>query len=573
MSYAYQPAPDHKNLLIAIALSCVLLFGWQYFVELPRKREMAAQAQTQAARQEAERAQVAVKERAEGRQLSREESLAESPRLKIMSDTLHGSLALKGLRFDDLTLAHYRVDISPESPEVILLAPRSSAAAYFMELGWVADDAAIKVPDAQTLWQADATELTPGNTVNLRYDNGQGIIFQARLTLDSKSMFTVIQTVQNTTSTALRIRPYGLINRSYVDNAQHNYISHEGPLGVLDGSLKEISYKELREKGGQSFEHSKGWLGVTDKYWLTALIPTPGTEFKANYQNYTTGAQSRYQIDYLGEALEIAPQSSGSSDVRVFAGAKEIEVLDAYTEGKTGAAPVPLFDRAVDFGALYFLTKPIFLLLQFFHKLVGNFGIAIMLLTLLIKAIMFPLANKGYHSMASMRRLQPEMQRLKEQHPEDKMKFNQELMALYKKEKVNPASGCLPLVIQMPVFFALYKVLFVTIEMRHAPLAGWIVDLSAPDPSNIFTLFGLLHYTPPSFLHIGILPMIMAVTMWLQMKSQPTPSDPVQAKVMSYMPWFFLIFAAKFPAGLVLYWAWSNTLTVIQQQVIKRRHK
>jgi len=565
--------PNYTRMMLAVALAGLLLIVWQAQVEYPRRKLIAEVTQAEAEKAAKARAREAQIEAAKTEPVPQTHAarLAASPRIKIASDKLHGSIALKGARFDDLQLALYRMELDETSPEVTIFAPQGDEDAYFAQVGWVSPDGSTQVPNDSSLWKADQKELVAGSSVNLRWDNGQGVTFIISIALDQDYMFSVGQRVENHSKAAINVAPYAYINRSYHEPAQHFNIMHEGPMGVLEGALKELSYQELREKGTHSYDNASGWLGITDKYWLSALIPAEAS-YHTNFTYYQKSGQDRYQVDYLGSTAQIEAGGNAASALRLFAGAKEIEVLDRYTVGDGKEAPVPLFDRAVDFGVLYLLTKPLFLLLNYFYSYIGNFGLAIMMLTIVVKLAMFPLANKAFKATTQMRDLQPEMQKLKERCGEDKQKFNQELIQLYKREKVNPASGCLPILIQMPVFFALYKVFFVTIEMRHAPFFGWIRDLSAPDSSNLFTLFGLLPWDAPGFLHLGVLPILMCATMVIQMKQQPKPTDPTQAKMMAIMPYFFLFMFTGFPAGLVLYWIWSNILSILQQIVISWRY-
>ena len=570
--------PDYRRLFLAVFLAAIVLTAWQAFFEWPRRQQLAEFHAQQAKIESTKQVEYAKKvesvptDSAENPNLSREERLALSRRLPISSNKLHGSIALKGARFDDLTLATYRETLDPASKEVVLFSPSGDAHSYLTQIGWIAGDGSTKVPDASSLWQADKVKIESGKPVALRWDNGAGVIFIITITLDDAYMFTLDQRVENNSASTINVIPYGYINRATGTSGDiQNMIMHEGPMGIIENGLKEIPYSDMKSKGNQTFDTSNGWFGITDKYWLAALVPTASGSFKTTYSYYQKNNIDRFQVDYMGDGLVIDAGKSATSNTRLFAGAKEIDILDSYADGKKGA-PVPLFDRAVDFGMLYFMTKPLFLLLNFFYKLVGNFGVAILLLTVVVKACLFPLANAGYKSAAAMRRLQPDMAKLKENHGDDRINFQKELMALYKREKVNPASGCLPLLIQMPVFFALYKVLFVTIEMRHAPFFGWIKDLSAMDTSNIFNLFGLLPFTPPTFLHLGILPILMCATMVIQMRQQPTPPDPMQAKIIKFMPYMFLFMFASFPAGLVIYWICSNTLSIIQQAAISKKH-
>jgi YidC/Oxa1 family membrane protein insertase len=574
-----QDDTDYKRLFTAIFLAAALLIFWQAMVEWPKRQKLAQYTIMQAKKQEAAKIEYAahtpMKEIPEENPLlSRADRLAASPRITIHSPTLSGSIDLKGARLDDLTLAKYRETVDPQSPEVTLLSPAGDDEAYFAQVGWVSQDGKTKIPTGDTLWQADKKELAPGQPVTLRWNNGEGQTFEIEIALDENYMFTLTQHVRNQGAAPVAVLPYAFLNRTYEEPKKQYAILHEGPLGVMEGSLAEIKYKELREKGNKLYEQANGWLGITDKYWLTALVPQG--EFKATFSHYNKGSKDRYQVDYLGTEQIVAPGASTEQRLLLFAGAKEFSVIDRYADGDaaTHTPPIPLFDRAIDFGSLYFLTKPMLLLLTFFNHLVGNFGVAILLLTIVVKLLMYPLANKSFHSMAQMRELQPEIKKLNERYVDDAIARNKAMMELYKKEKVNPASGCMPLLIQMPVFFALYKVLYVSLEMRHAPFFGWIHDLSAPDSSNIFTLFGLLNWNHPAWLQLSVLPMLMCATMVFQMKQQPKPADPVQAKMMTYMPYFFLFIFSSFPApaGLVLYWTWSNLLSIIQQQVISKQH-
>jgi YidC/Oxa1 family membrane protein insertase len=426
----------------------------------------------------------------------------------------------------------------------------------------------VAVPGPDTVWQAQSgATLTPQSPVTLSFDNRNGLKFTRTIALDDKYMFTIDDQVTNTGSEPVTLYPYALVSRHETPHVQGFYILHEGLIGVVDDSLEQITYKKAIANPPAAFKSQHGWLGITDKYWATVVIPEQGKAFDAKFSGSQTDGRDRFQTDYLMAPLAIAPGATGEAKGNVFAGAKEVHLVDSYAK-RYG---IPKFDLLIDWGWFYFLTKPMFFALDFFYKRVGNFGIAILIVTLCIKLILFPLANKSYVSMSKMKKLGPEMQRIKERFGEDRMRQQQAMMELYKKEKVNPASGCLPILVQIPVFFALYKVLFVTIEMRHAPFFGWIRDLSAPDPTNIFNLFGLIPWDPPHFLMIGIWPIIMGITMWVQMKLNPAPPDPVQQKIFAWMPVFFTFLLASFPAGLVIYWAWNNTLSVIQQSVIMAR--
>jgi YidC/Oxa1 family membrane protein insertase len=567
--------PEQRNLILAIVLSVTIIIAFQYFYELPRVKEaQRQQAQptgqmTEAPQQHAapDTARPAPPGGPASPEVARTQALAGGARVAIANDAVEGSLALTGGRIDNLVLSQFRETTAPDSPNVRLLNPPGAPDPYFAEFGWVPADPATAVPGRDTQWQADREKIRPGEPVTLSWDNEQGLRFVRTVGIDEHYMFTITQRVENTGDKPVSLHPYGLIGRWGTPHTLGFYILHEGPIGVLGGKLHEIDYKDLREDGDIELPSTGGWMGITDKYWLTSLVPDQDTDLVANFRHVLAEGQDRYQVDYLRPAMSVAPGQSIEATDRFFAGAKVVQLLDAYAE-RYG---IPLFDRAVDFGWFYFLTKPIFHILHFFYQMIGNYGVAILLLTLLVKLLFYPLANKSYRAMSQMKKLQPEMMRLREEFSDDKMRLNQELMALYKKEKVNPMSGCLPIVVQIPVFFALYKVLFVSIEMRHAPFFGWIQDLSAPDPTSIFNLFGLLPFDPPHFLMIGIWPLLMGATMLLQTKLNPQPADPIQAKVMMLLPVMFIFLFATFPAGLVIYWTWNNVLSVAQQWVIMKR--
>ncbi len=569
---------ETRNLVISLIISVAILVVWHFTWQVPQqkaqaeKQRIASLAQKTAAaamQQPSSNATIlpAPENLTPSQPLSRDSLLEHSRRITIESNQIKGSISLRGARFDDLTLNAYRETIHPESPAVKLLSPSGDTHAYFAEFGWLGKNNTIKLPDNNTEWKADHETLTPETPVTLSWDNGEGLVFEKKISVDKDYMFHIEQTIVNKTATAIDLAPYGLISRTFVPEGKHFAILHEGPLGITDGALEELEYKKLKEDGGVTRANASGWFGISDKYWLAAIIPDQQA-FKTNYSYYNLQGQDKYQTDFVGAMRTIEAGHSVTSSTHFFAGAKRLNLLDSYAAQYN----IPLFDRAVDFGRLYFITKPLFQLLHYFYNLIGNFGLAIMLLTVTVKIFLFPLANKSYASMAHMRELMPQMNHIKERYADDKVKMNQEIMELYRKEKVNPAAGCLPMIIQLPVFFALYKVLFVTLEMRQMPFYGWIHDLSVSDPTNIFTLFGLIAWTPPSFLHIGVLPLVMAITMIIQQKMNPKPADPIQAQVIGMMPYVFVFMFAGFPAGLVLYWAWNNTLSVLQQWVITRRH-
>ncbi len=578
---------EQKNVWLAMAIIVAMFVAWQVFYELPRleqqretmerQQELAATESTDSTLPQLADIEGADAGGSEGMsgQLTRLEALEQSRRVGLVSPVLYGSIALEGARLDDLTLTGYKAEVDPASPEVILFSPVGGPSPYFVEFGWLAQDDSIALPGADSLWWADSEELAPGRPVTLSWDNGQGLVFRRTVEIDEGYMFTVTQTVSNHSGRAVTLFPYGLVNRHNTPPTLGFYILHEGLIGVFDETLEEVDYDDLSDPDEASqigYESDGGWLGITDKYWLAALIPDQDAPFKGRFlYNLRNGVTDTYQADYLGPGVELVAGETAEVRNRLFAGAKVVVRLDAYAEEFS----IPLFDRAVDFGWFYFLTKPIFFVLLWLKGQIGNFGLAILALTVIIKLLFYPLANKSYRAMSKMRKLAPEMKKLRDRYSDDKQKMQQELMAMYKKEKVNPASGCLPILVQIPVFFALYKVLFVTIEMRHAPFYGWIEDLSAPDPAVIWNLFGLLPFEPgaflPAFLLVGAWPLLMSGTMWLQMKISPQPPDPTQAKIFMFMPLIFLFIFATFPAGLVIYWTWNNLLSIAQQWWIMKR--
>ena len=580
---------DNRNFLIAILLSLLVFAGWQYFVlepqmEAERARQEAA-AQSEVA-DDTTKAQEApgdvrlpnVEEPVQrlgqsgsqaGSAVAREDALAASPRVAIRSEELDGSISLRGARFDDLKLRNYRTTVDPASPEVSLLMPAGTQAPYFAEFGFIpAPGANVNLPGSRTQWQlAEGEVLTPSTPVTLRWDNGQGLVFYRTVSVDEHYLFTVTDRIENNGSAPVTLYPYGLVSRTGSPAGSAFFILHEGFIGEFP-SVGEVavSYEDAAEDGPVKVTDTDGWLGVTDKYWAAAIIPQTGETFVANFSAHPDPAIENYQADFRYSAREIAAGTSVEIENRLFAGAKVSSVIDTYHE-----AGIFKFNLLIDWGWFWFLTQPLFKLLHYIAIYVGNFGISILIVTVLIKLVFYPLANKSYVAMSKMKKLQPEMEKLRERYADDKLKQQQEIMELYKKEQVNPLAGCLPVLIQIPVFFALYKVLFVTIEMRHAPFFGWIDDLSAPEPTSIFNLFGLIPCDPPSLLMIGIRPLIMGFTMFVQQRMNPLPADPIQAQIFTWMPVIFTFMLAGFPAGLVIYWAWNNTLSVIQQGVIMKR--
>ncbi|HWZ11194.1 MAG TPA: membrane protein insertase YidC, partial [Xanthobacteraceae bacterium] len=576
---------EHKNTILAIVLSLVVVVGWQFFVGYPqmeKQRQEALLKQREQAHPQPGASQPGAAQPAtpapQAGQVSappvpggsaapgaapsgapaREGVVTASPRVMISTPTLNGSIDLKGARIDNLALEQYRETVDPRSPPIVLFAPSGAPDAYYAEFGWVpAAAAAQKVPGPDTVWkQEGGGALTADHPVTLSYDNGDGLIFRRTIAVDDHYLFTIRDEVQNKSGSPVTLFPYGLISRHGTPKVLGYYILHEGLIGVMGNEgLQEETYKKIEDKKNESWEVTNAWLGFTDKYWAAALLPDTDAKVHARFSAGEAGGQKTYQTDYLLEPQTIAPGANGAADARLFAGAKEVSVVGinfpfAVSGGYNQALHLNHFDLLIDWGWFYFITKPMFLAIDFFFHLVGNFGIAILIVTVLVKLLFFPLANKSYASMAKMKAVQPELAMIRERYGDDKMKQQQAMMELYKKQKINPVAGCLPIVIQIPVFFSLYKVLFITLEMRHAPFYGWIHDLSAPDPTNIFTLFGMIPFDPTvlpllgSFLHLGIWPAIMGVTMWVQMKLNPAPPDPTQQMIFNWMPIIFTFMLA-----------------------------
>jgi YidC/Oxa1 family membrane protein insertase len=596
---------EHKNTILAIVLSLIVVVGWNFFIAKPqierqqREAQLKQQEQTQLQQPQAQPGGAPATPQtgapsvpgapgavAQPATPSRDSVVAAAPRVPIQTPTLSGSINLKGARIDNLLLEQYRETVDPNSPAIVLFSPSGAPQAYYAEFGFVpAAGVTEKMPGPDTVWtQEGSGALTAGHPVTLVYDNGGGLIFRRTIAVDDRYLFTLKDEVQNKGSAAVALFPYALISRHGTPQVQGYYILHEGFIGVMgDQGEQAQTYKNMHDKKELQWDVVNAWLGFTDKYWAAALLPDIDARVHARYSAGEVGGQNTYQTDYLLDQKTIAPGAAVSVNARLFAGAKEVSVVGinfplANAGGYNQALNLNHFDLLIDWGWFYFLTKPMFLALDFFFHLVGNFGIAILIVTVLVKILFFPLANKSYASMAKMKAVQPEMTMIRERYVDDKMKQQQAMMELYKKEKINPIAGCLPIAIQIPVFFSLYKVLFITIEMRHAPFYGWIKDLSAQDPTNIFTLFGLIPFDPTvlplvgSYLHLGIWPLIMGVTMWVQMKLNPPPPDPTQQMVFNWMPLIFTFMLGSFPAGLVIYWAWNNTLSVLQQSVIMHKN-
>ena len=582
---------DTRNLFLAIALSVLVMAAWQYFYAGPLSQKQHQQAQTQATQQQAQKTEAAASSAATGDAGAASpagglapgvvatqtipQALADSPRIAIDTPSVAGSINLKGGRLDDLVLKDYRETISKQSPLIRLLSPSGAPDAYWATTGYVSAGGA-KTPTLDTLWTADGKTLTPEQPVTLTWDNGEGLVFKRVISIDDKYMFTVADSVANKGAAAATVRPYGLVLRHGKPTVAGYAVLHEGFVGVIgDGGVQEVTYANIDKATGKTNAYSGpgGWLGFTDKYWGTAIIPDQTEPIQARFSARGDAQPEDYQADFVGPEKAVAPGETVEISTRVFAGAKEVSTIDNYGT-KLG---IKKFDLMIDWGWFYFITKPLFLLIDAIYKFVGNFGVAILIVTVLVKLAFFPLANRSYQSMAKMKKIQPQIAALKDMYPDDKMKQQQEQMELFKREGVNPIAGCLPMVIQIPVFFALYKVIFITIEMRHAPFFGWIKDLSAPDPTNVFTLFGLIPWDPTAlpvfghFLALGVWPLIMGVSMFFQMKMNPEPADPVQKSMFAWMPVIFTFMLGTFPAGLVIYWTWNNTLTVLQQSYIMKK--
>jgi len=564
--------PDGANLIVAMALCVAVLVGWQYFFAAPQaERQRQAAAEHAAQTEQAPAASPGAATPPPGapapvQTKSSEDVLAESARLPFDSEKVDGSIRLTGAQIDNLRLKDYRETIDPKSPEIVFLAPHAT----FAEMGWTrAPGSNTSVPDSTTVWTvASGRTLTPSSPVTLTWDNGQGLLFKRRIALDEHYMFTVTDTVENTSGAPVTLYPYALVAREGEPKHTPVWVLHEGLVGVLGGSLKEETYANMNDAAAPEFkfESKGGWLGITDKYWMATLIPPQDRQFNARF-SVTKGAVNTYRADYLLGAHNVPAGGSTTVTHNLFAGAKVVSLIESYQE-KFG---IYRFDMTIDWGWFSYITYWMFKGLDLLYKLVGNFGVAIILLTIVVKILFFPLANRSYESMGKMKKIQPQMKELQERYKEDRMKQQQEVAALFKREKVNPMMGCLPIFIQIPVFFSLYKVLFVTIEMRHAPFFGWIQDLAVADPTSLFNLFGLLPFVVPSWLHIGAWPLLMGITMWFQTKLNPPATDPVQQQMMSFMPLVFTFMMAQFPAGLVVYWTVNNLLSILQQYVIMRR--
>jgi len=577
---------DNRNLIMAVVLAALVLLGWNYFVAMPQERQAQLAHQAQLAQAEKQKP-VAQTQAVTGNvgHLSRAAALASGgARIAVDTPSVDGSLRLKGARFDDLRFKNYHDTTNPKSAEIVLLSPEGTNYPYYAMFGWVAAPGEnVKVPDDSTPWKLVAgAKLTQTTPVELQWNNGQGLTFTRRIAVDDRFLFTVTDSVANSGGAKVTLFPYAYVARDGVPAEKGTWILHEGYVGVAGGSERDAGYDDFKDnKPPQTFQSTGGWLGFTDKYWMTAVVPPQNAAFEGTYRATQLDSTKAYQADYRLDGRTIAPGGTTSLTQKLFAGAKVLATLQDY-EKKDGIVNL---HYAVDWGWFWFFTQPIFFVLDVFYRYIGNFGIAIVLLTVLMKLAFFPLADASYRSMSRVKKLQPKVDQIRTQFAEDKVRQQQEMMELYKREKVNPVSGCLPMLLQIPVFFSLYKVLYVTIEMRQAPFYGWIHDLSAPDPTSLFNLFGLLPYSIPTALpelgflqgtalaimHVGLWPIFMGITQWVQMKMNPPAPDPVQQRMFAYMPLIFTFMLSSMPAGLVIYWTWNNLLSVTQQYIMMRR--
>ena len=551
---------DTKNIIAAISLSAAVIILYSlFFAPTPQERKQI-QSEKNITGESTDTPSLEQNEQVS--KISRTEAISEGNRILFENDSIKGSISLTGSLIDDLTFKKYTKTLNGKD-NIVLLNPKKVQNGYFAETGWVTANKNIEIPNSKTIWKIEGNnKLTPNSPVKLIWTNDDNIKFEKKISIDNQYLFTINQTIINNSDKTYNFYTYGQIIRNESPEVTNFYILHEGLLGVFDDQLIEEDYDDIEEKK-YSVNAEAGWLGITDKYWITSLIPEEEKKFRAEFDY-----KNKFKANFIEtNATEVGANETKSNNINIIIAAKEVDIIDGYAESLN----INKYDLAIDWGWFYFIVKPLFFAIDYFFKLTGNFGIAIILITACIRLAFFPLANYSFRSMAKMKVLQPEMTRLKELHKEDKMKLQQEMMALYKKEKVNPLSGCLPIFIQIPFFFAIYKMLFVTIEMRHQPFFGWIKDLSERDPTSIFNLFGLIPWDPPSFLLIGAWPVAMGITMFLQQKLNPTPPDPVQAKIFMFFPLFLTVILAPFPSGLVIYWTINNVLTMAQQYVIMKR--
>ena len=551
-----------KNLIAAVTLSLAIIILYSLFFQ-PSPEEMKKLKAEKEKKELIENSDApSLDETKNFSKKSRKDALDENNRIIFENENIIGSISLKGATIDDLIFKNYKISLNKKE-KVILLNPRNLRNGYSVESGFITNSKNIKIPSSTTEWKVLGNKkLTNNSPVKLVWSNNQGITFEKHISLDDQFLFTVREKVVNSSDKTYNFYSYGQIIRNQKPEISGFYILHEGPIATLDDELIEEDYDDIRDEKF-SRTSSKGWLGISDKYWITSIVPPRNKDFKTTFDY-----KNKFRINYISsEGIEAGPNDTIEEEIQIIVAAKRVETIDGYAKNLN----IDKFDLVIDWGVMYFLTKPLFFAIDYFFKLLGNYGLAIIAVTVCIRLIFFPLANFSFKSMGKMKLLQPEMTRLKELHKDDKMKLQQEMMALYKREGVNPMSGCLPILVQIPVFFALYKVLFVTIEMRHMPFYGWIKDLSDKDPTSLFNLFGIIPWDPPSFLVIGAWPVAMGVSMWIQQKLNPAPPDPVQAKIFMFFPIFLTIILAPFPAGLVIYWTFNNIFTLIQQYYIQRK--
>ena len=551
---------DSKNVIAAISLSAAVIILYSLFFQ--PDPEIARQNIAEQKKIESNTDTPSLDKNENFAKLSRKDALKENNRIQFENDSVVGSISLKGAAIDDLTFKEYDIELNG-GDKVTLLSPRNVDDGYLIESGFVTTNKNIDIPDASTIWKISGNKkLTNNNPVKLTWNNSQGITFEKYITLDNQFLFTIKEKIINSSNKSYNFYSYGQIIRNKLPEISGFYILHEGFLSVLDDQLIEEDYDDIQEKKFTQIA-KEGFVAISDKFWVTSVIPPKGKEFKTTFDY-----KNKFRANYIStKGIEVSANSSIEEEIKIIVAAKRVNVIDGYAEN----LKINKFDLAIDWGFMYFITKPLFFALDYFFRLLGNYGLAIIAVTICIRLAFFPLANFSFKSMGKMKLLAPEMARLKELHKDDKMKLQQAMMALYKKEKVNPMSGCLPILVQIPVFFALYKVLFVTIEMRHMPFYGWIHDLSDRDPTSIFNIFGLIPWDPPSFLLIGAWPIIMGITMFIQQKLNPTPPDPIQAKIFMFFPIFLTVILAPFPAGLVIYWSFNNIFTMIQQYIVQRK--
>jgi len=566
-----------RNMILAIVLAVIVIYGFDMIFPAPKpelspkpKAETSAPLSVGSDIAKSAEIKPAAPDTLQAKPLSLSEALTQDERITISTPSIKGSLRLKGARIDDIVLTKYRETQDEDSPNIVLFAPAGTLSPRYAEFGWLANKKGIELPTSSTLWTvvSKEKELTPSSPLTLSWTSPSGLKFTRTISVDDKYMFTVTEKIENASTSNLSLSGYGLISKTGVppDNSSFSYVSFEGPIAVMDDTLKETKYDALIEDKEEKFTTpSGGWIGITDKYWLSALVfDQKAKEVNGNFTYRNISGKDVFQTDYVLSPVLIEAGQTQEITNRLFVGAKEINTLDAYAD----EYGITKFDLAIDFGWYYFLTKPFLYILDFFNSILGNMGLAILLFAFLLRVAVFPIATKSYVSMHKMKLLQPKIKDLSEQYKNDKQRLSQEMMALYRREKVNPASGCLPALIQIPIFFSLYKVLYIAIELRQAPFYGWIHDLSMPDPTSVLTLFGFINWPVPDFLNIGVWPLIMGITMYIQFKLNPTPADKTQAAIFAWMPIIFTFMLAHFAAGLVIYWAWSNMLSIAQQRII-----